>query len=208
MTERLPALARGVAGVLIGGVATALLFLIMVQGSFHQGITDFDFAHVLGTAIQGTAEEKTGGDALGVVGDTAGPDALYATLIAGVLLLAFHGLVVVRFVRAHWVVQGLVLGVVAFLAIGFIYMPYADANLDTPIGPWGSDQGAMTPLVLGLSALGASVFGARCYDLALRANWWEPEEITIDETLEALTGVDTASLELPEKGSEQGSMRP
>ena len=208
MTARLPALARGVAGVLIGGIITALTFLIMVQGSFRQGIMDFDWGHVLGTSIHGSAEETTGGQALDVIGDTAGPDALYATLIAGVVLLAFHALVVVRFVRKPWPVQGLVLGVVAFLAIGFIYMPYVDANLDTPIGLWGSDQGSWTPVVLGLSALGACQLGARVYDLASRPSWWQSQEITIDETLESLTGVDTASLELPEKGAEKSSMRP
>ena len=145
MTARLPALARGVAGVLIGGIITALTFLIMAQGSFRQGIMDFDWGHVLGTCHPRLGRGETGGQALDVIGDTAGPDALYATLIAGVVLLAFHALVVVRLVRKPWPVQGLVLGVVAFLAIGFIYMPYVDANLDTPIGPVGLGPGLLDP---------------------------------------------------------------
>ena len=41
------------------------MFLICVQGSFRQGITDFDYAHVLGTAIEGTATEESGAEALG-----------------------------------------------------------------------------------------------------------------------------------------------
>jgi hypothetical protein len=204
---RLPALARAAAGVLMGGIVTGLVFLICVQGSFRQGITDFDFAHVLGTAIQGTAEERQGADALGIIGDTAGPTALYTTLIAGVCLLAVHALVVVRSVRARWFVQGLALAAVGFLAIGLIYVPYADANLDTPVGAWGSDWGAHTPLVLGLSILIASMVGARIYDLAVQATWWEQKSLQVDDQLAELTGVDE-SLELPEQGSEQGVMRP
>jgi len=204
---RLPALARAVAGVLMAGVVAGFLFLICVQGSFRQGITDFDFAHVLGTAIKGSAEERQGADALGVIGDTAGPTALYATLIAGVCLFAVHALVVVRLVRAHWLVQGLVLGAVGFLAIGLIYVPYAEANLDTPVGAWGADWGSHTPLVLALSVLIASIVGARVYDLAVRASWWEQESVHVDDQLAELTGLDE-SLELPEQGAEQGVMRP
>ena len=201
------ALGRRIAGVLIGGVVTALLFLIMVQGSFHKGYTDFDFAHVLGTAIEGTAEEQRGSEALGVIGDSVGPTALYATIVASIILLAFHALVVVPLVRAHWALQGLVLGVVAFLAIGLIYVPYADAHLDTPIGAWGAEGGAITPLVFGLSSLGACLLGARCYDLAASKRWWEPKEIEVEPTLDEL-GVGTPSLELPKEGTEQGGVRP
>ena len=198
---------RRIAGVIIAGVVTALVFLIMVQGSFRQGYTDFDFAHVLGTAIEGTAEEETGGEAFAVIGDSVGPTALYATILASIVLLAFHALVVVPLVRLHWAIQGLVLGVVAFLAIGLIYVPYADARLDTPIGAWGAEGGGITPLVFGLSALGSCVVGARCYDLAASKRWWQPKEIEVDQTLEEL-GIEASSLELSKEGPEQGSMRP
>jgi hypothetical protein len=198
---------RRIAGVVIAGVVTALLFLIMVQGSFRQGYIDFDFAHVLGTAIEGTAEEETGGEALAVIGDSVGPTALYATVFASIVLLAFHALVVVPLVRLHWAIQGLVLGVVAFLVIGLIYVPYADARLDTPIGAWGAEGGSITPLVFALSALASCVVGARCYDLAASKRWWQAKEIEVDPTLEEL-GIETSSLELTEEGPEQGSMRP
>jgi len=203
----LPALARGVAGVLIGGVVTAIVFLICVQGSFHEGITDFDFAHVLGTAVEGTATEETGAEALGVIGDSAGPTALWITVVSGIVLLAFHALVIVRLVRRHWVVQGVALAVVLFLAIGLIYIPYADARLDTPMGPWGADQGGWTPIVFAGSSLIAALVGARCYDLAERASWWEAEKLAVDEQLAELTGVDE-SLELPEQDAERGVIRP
>jgi hypothetical protein len=202
-----PALARAVAGVLIGGVVTAIVFLICAQGSFRQGITDFDYAHMLGTAIEGTATEESGAEALGVIGDSAGPTALWTTIIAGIVLLAFHALVVARFVRRGWVIKGIALGIVAFIAIGVIYIPYVDARLDTPVGPWGVDQGGMTPLVFLGSSLIACIAGARCYDLAERASWWEEEKVAVDEQLAELTLVDE-SLELPEQGPKQGAIRP
>ena len=79
---------RVVVGVVLGAIIGTVVFLIMIQGSFRQGYTDLDFNHVMGTMIKGSAEEETRGSALGVVGDTAGPAGLYATLIgAGVLML-------------------------------------------------------------------------------------------------------------------------
>jgi hypothetical protein len=203
----LPALARAAAGVLIAGVVTAIVFLVCVQGSFRKGITDFDYAHVLGTAVEGTATEESGAEALGVIGDSAGPTALWTTIVAGIVLLAFHALVTARFVRGGWVVKGIALGIVCFLAIGLIYVPYVDAQLDTPIGWWGADQGGWTPIVFLGSSLIASLVGARCYDLAERATWWEEEKVAVDEQLAELTGVDE-SLELPEQGPEQGAVRP
>ncbi len=202
-----PALARAVAGVLIGGAVTAVVFLICVQGSFHQGITDFDFAHVLGTAIEGTATEETGADALGVIGDSAGPTALWTTVVCGIVLLAFHALVIVRFVRRRWEIQGLVLGLTLFLAVGLIYVPYVDSRLDSPIGPWGADQGGWTPFVFAGSSVIAALVGARCYDLARRASWWRPETVEVEEQLAELTGMGDESFELPEQGSEQGVIR-
>lgn len=203
----IPAIARAVAGVLIAGVVFALVFLICAQGSFRRGITDFDFAHVLGTAMQGTAKEETGAEALGVIGDSAGPSALEATIVAGICLLAFHALVIVRLIRRSWILQGLALAAVTFVALGVVYVPYADSRLDTPIGPWGSDQGGWTPVVFAGASLIAALVAARCYDLAERASWWRPETVAVDEQIAALTAPD-GSLELPEQGSEQGAMRP
>ncbi len=201
-----PAIARGIAGVLIAGVITPIVFLICVQGSFNEGITDFDFSHVLGTAIEGTATEVTGGQALAVVGDSVGPTALWTTIACGIVLLAFHALVVVRLVRRGWVVQGLVLALVLFLAIGLIYVPFVDARLDTPIGPWGADQGGWTPFVFAASSVIAALIGARCYDLVRRASWWEEESLGVEEQLAELTAVE-GSLELPEQGPEEGLIR-
>ncbi|HET6692144.1 MAG TPA: hypothetical protein VFG74_14905 [Miltoncostaeaceae bacterium] len=203
----LPALARAAAGVLFGGAVVAIVFLICVEGSFHQGYTDFDFAHVFGTAIKGTATEEHGSEALGVVGDSVGPTALWATVVCGIVLMAVHALVIVPLVRRRWEVQGLALAVVMFLAIGLVYVPYVDGRLDTPIGAWGSDQGGSTPFVFAASSVIASLVGARCYDLARSARWWRPERV-VDEQLTELTGIDTELLELPEERREQGAVRP
>jgi hypothetical protein len=201
-----PAIARALVGVLVGGAVTAIVFLICVEGSFHEGITDFDYAHVLGTAIEGTAREESGAEALGVIGDSAGPTALWTTIVAAIVLMAVHSLVIVRLVRRHWVVQGLALAVVMFLAIGVIYVPYVDARLDTPIGAWGSDQGGWTPLVFAGSSVIASLVGARVYDLATRVSWWQEEAVVVDEQLSELTGVEE-SFELSEQRPEEGLMR-
>jgi hypothetical protein len=201
-----PAIVRGIAGVLVAGGITAIVFLICVEGSFHKGITDFDFAHILGTAIEGTATEKTGGQALAVIGDSVGPTALWTTIACGIVLLAFHALVIVRLVRWGWVVQGLVLGLVLFLAIGLIYVPFVDARLDTPIGPWGADQGGWTPFVFAASSVIATLIGVRCYDLMARASWWQEESVGVEEQLAELAAVE-GSLELPEQGPEEGLVR-
>ena len=53
----------------------------------------------------------------------------------------------------------------------------------------------------------AALVAARCYDLAERASWWQPEAVAVDEQIATLTGTED-SLELPEQGPEQGAMRP
>ena len=113
------AVLRVVVGVVLGAIVGTVVFLIMIQGSFRQGYTDLDFNHVLGTMIKGSAEEESGvSEALGVVGDTAGPTGLYATLIGAGVLMLLHALVIHPFVRRHWTVQGLVLGAVTALVVG------------------------------------------------------------------------------------------
>ena len=132
-----------------------------MQGSFRQGYTDLDFNHVLGTMISGSAEEeRTTGDALAVVGDTAGPTGLYATFAGAAVLMALFGLVIVPLVRRRWTIQGLVLGVVTALVVGFGFCGVADALLDTPTGLFGIDTGGMTAVVM-VCARWASACSAR-----------------------------------------------
>ena len=200
------ALARAALAAIIGGVVGGILFLIMVQGSFHQGYTDLDYNHVLGTMIRGTAEEQTGAsDAFAVVGDTAGPTGLYATLAGGVVLMAFYGLVIVRLVRRHWTIRGLVLGVVTSLVVGLGFCAVADARLDTPTGLFGIDAGGMTPVVLVVSSLAFGLLGARCYDLVTGVSWWEEHREDVAAAIESVAELEDPdeSLELAEEGPEQ-----
>jgi hypothetical protein len=193
---------RALVGIVLGAVVGAVVFLIMVQGSFRQGYTDLDFNHVLGTMIKGSAEEQRGtSEALGVVGDTAGPAGLYGTLIgAGVLMVVF-AVAIAPFVRRHWVVQGLVLGVLTTLVVGVVFCAVADARLDTPTGIFGAESGGMTPLVITLSSLAFGLLGARCYSLAMTARWWEEREEDVEAEIESIAQLDP-SLELPEEGPE------
>lgn len=191
-------------------VATAVglaVFLIMVQGSFHKGYTDLDFNHVLGTAVRGTTlKDVQAREALGLVGDTAGPIGLYSGLLGAAVLVAVYGLVTRR-VHRHWALTGLGLGVVTFLVIG-LAAPIADVRQDEfPTGLFGVDAGGFTVVVLGLSALGFGLVAARCYDLIASADWWEPTAGLEDVELVTDVEGEGSSLELPEEGPEQGGVR-
>jgi hypothetical protein len=199
---------RVLIAIVVSGVAAAVLFLIMIQGSFRKGYTDLDFNHVLGTMIKGSAEEQTGKrEAFALVGDTAGPTGLYATLAAGVVLMAFHGLVITRLVRRHWAIQGLVLGAVTALVVGLVFCGVADARLDTPTGLFGVDAGGFTAVVLILCSLGFGIAGARCYSLITSPSWYEGErEEDHAAAIESAAELEPSqsSLELAEEGPEQG----
>jgi hypothetical protein len=200
---------RFVVGVVVAAAVGAAVFLVMIQGSFHKGYTDLDFNHVAGTAVKGTTLRETQErEALGIVGDSAGPIGLYSVLVGAIVLLAVYGLVT-RVVHRHWAIQGLGLGVVTFLVVGLIVAPAFDARQDEArTGLFGVDAGGFTAVVLGLSALGFGLVAARCYHLIDSADWWEPRESTVDEVFEVVGEVEEEpSLELPEQGPEQGGMR-
>ena len=71
--------------------------------------------------------------------------------------MAVHAVVVVPLVRRGWLLQGLVLGALAFLAVGLIYPPFASDYLDQPLGPFGSGFGASTVISLGVASLGFGI---------------------------------------------------
>jgi hypothetical protein len=205
------AVVRRVTAVAVGAAMGALAFLVMIQGSFHEGYTDLDFNHVLGTMIRGSAEEQRGGDAFGVVGDTAGPTGLYATLLGAGVLLLIHALVIVPLVRRHWVVRGLVLGAVTALVVGVGFCAVADARFDTPVGIFGVDAGGFTPVVIVLCSLGFGLVASRCFSLISSPEWWEVREEDVEAVIESVAELEPAgasSLELAEQGGEERRVSP
>lgn len=177
----------------IGGAVGAIVFLVMIQGSFRKGYTTLDFNHVLGTMIRGEAGETGRTDeALGVIGDSAGPTGLWSTLALGIGLMLVHELVIVRLVRRHWVVQAIPLALLTVAAVGLLFTALADARFDTPIGLFGTDAGAMTPLVIVLCSVGFAVVGARVQALATGVAWWRrrPDPLA-DSRLEDVAGLGT-----------------
>ncbi len=186
-------LARAVVAPLLSGFVGAVVFLVMMQGSFHRGHTDLDFNHVLGTLVQGDAREVGSTDeALGVIGDTVGPTGLWSTIIGGVLLMVIHELVIVRVVRRPWLVQAVPLAILTMLAVGVLFCGVASARFDTPIGIFGADAGGITPLVIVLSSIGFAIVGARVHDLARNAAWWEERPDPMAERLEEVAGIEPA----------------
>lgn len=187
-------LARTVAAPLVAGSVGAIVFLVMMQGSFHEGHTDLDFNHVLGTLVEGDADEVgSTNEALGVVGDTVGPTGLWTTILCGIALAAIHGLVITRLVRRRWLVQAIPLAVLTMLAVGILYCGLATARFDTPTGLFGVDAGGISPIVIILSSAGFAFIVARVHDLAMGAWWWEERPNPLAESkLEEVAGIEPA----------------
>ena len=204
----LPARIARVAFAIIGsGIVAGIAFLILIQEAERRGHTDLDFNHTLGNIVEGAqTQDATTSSALGVIGDTAAPTGLVATLVLSGVLMAVHGLVVVPLVRrAGWFVQGLVLAVVTFLAVGLIYPPLASEHLEQPLGPFGSGYGTSTVVSIAVACLGFGVVGGRCYALIHSAAWWTPRGDELEDVLEEVNMGRPASLELPEqRGEDRG----
>jgi hypothetical protein len=209
---RLGAAGRLVAGAVAGGLVGALIFLIMVQGSFRKGYTDLDFNHVLGTMVEGGADEVgSTTEALGVIGDTAGESGFFVTVVVAIGLVALHGLVLTRLLRRHWAIQAVPLMLVTLVLVGVVYPLVAHARLDTPVGLFGVDAGAMTPVALVLSSLGFAIVASRCLSVVQRVHWWTQEEEGLEGALDSVGAIEQptgASLELAEEGSEQRRVGP
>ena len=138
--------ARTISAIVVGGVVAAICFLIVIHEAERRGYTELDFNHPLGTIIEGRqSEDATTRAALGVIGDSAAPTGLMVTLVLGVLAMAVFALAIVPLVRrGGWIVQGVVLGAVTFLALGLIYPPLASRHLGESLGPFGASYGRGT----------------------------------------------------------------
>lgn len=202
--------ARTACAIVVGGVVAAICFLIVIQEAERRGHTELDFNHTLGNIIEGRqSEDATTRAALGVIGDSAAPTGLIATLVLGVLVMAVFAFAIVPLVRrGGWITQGLALGAVTFLTLGLVYPPLASRHLEEPLGPFGASYGAGTVVAFLLSSLTLGVVGARCYSLMAGAAWWTPRGEVLEEALEEIDmGRPTRSLELPEQRGEDGGVR-
>lgn len=164
--------ARMVVAPVISGAVGAIVFLVMMQGAFRHGYTDFDWNHVLGTLVHGTAEEAATREALGVVGDTAGPTGLWMTVVGAIGIMVVHELVITRLVRRHWLIQAIPLALFTILVVGVAFPLIADAHFDTKTGLFATQAGGIGPVVIILSSIGFAVVGARVHALAAGAAWW------------------------------------
>ncbi len=185
------------AAILVSAVAAAVVFLIMIQGAFRQGFTELDYNDVLRSLVESSTEEDAG--------ELTG---FYATVVAALVLVVFHGLVVTRLVRRGWLVQGLALGAVAALVVGLVFCGYADSRLEAPIGLFGVNAGGIAPVAIVLSSLGFGLVASRCYRLMTSAGWWEVHEVDEAAAIESVAELEPAegSLELAEEGPEDRRM--
>lgn len=182
---------RAVVAPVISGSVAAIVFLVMIQGSFHKGYTTLDFNHVLGTLIEGGAREVgSTTDALGVVGDSVGPTGLRATILLGIALMVVHELAIAPYLRRHWLIQAIPLAVLTNVAVGFVFCGLASARFDTPTGLFGVDAGGATPMVIVLCSIGFALMGARIHELARHAAWWKARPDPLADTdLEHVAGL-------------------
>lgn len=205
---RLVRAARVTCAVVFGGLVAGVAFLILIQEAERRGHTELDFNHTLGTIVLGgePASETTRA-ALGVIGDPAAPRGLLTTMILAVVMMAVHAAAVVPLVRRGWLIQGLVLGAVTFLAVGLIYPPLASDHLDQSLGPFGSGFGTSTVVAFAVASLGYGIAGSRCYSLIVSAPWWVPRGDDLETALQEVDLGGLPSLELPEERREDGGVR-
>ena len=142
-----------------------------------------------------------------MIGDPAAPRGLFATMVLAVVMMAVHAGVVVPLVRRHWLIQGLALSAVTFLAVGLIYPPLASDYLDRPLGPFGSGFGTSTVISFAVASLGFGIAGSRCYSLIVGAAWWVPRGDDLEQALQQVDMGGPESFELPEERREDGGVR-
>ncbi len=204
---RLVRIARWLCAVVFGGLVAGVGFLILIQEAERRGHTSLDFNHTLGAIVLGgDPASVTGRSALGVIGDPAAPRGLITTMGLAILMMVLHS-AIVPLVRRGWLVQGLALSAMTFLAVGLIYPPFASNHLDESLGAFGSGFGTSTVVSFAVASLGFGIMGSRCYSLIDNAKWWIPRGQDLENALEDVDMGGPPSLELPEQGREDGGVR-
>src|SRR5699024_6696731 len=124
----LSAAGRWVTASVAGGALGAIAFLIAVGEARDRGYTEIAFNHSLGVMIGGRATEASTDQALGVAGDTAGPTGFLWFVVICVAFMALYAVTIHRYLRIHWALRGVVLGLAAWLAVSLVYFPLLDRD--------------------------------------------------------------------------------
>lgn len=196
---------RHIAGVVVGGIIGAVVWLIVMQEGSERHWSDHDYNQMVGQVVV---------DRTGDVAKTG----FWVTLVLGIALAAVYAVVVEPLVgRARRVRAMFLFALVPFLLWGLVLSPgvtaYKDTALDVaretiPGGAFGLDGGGAT-LVLGMIA--SMLFAlavTRIYRLMCEPEWWRArggDHAMAQGVLDELT---SRSLELSEERREEGREGP
>jgi len=197
--EALAAAGRWITAVALGGGLGAVVFLIVAGEANDRGYTEITFNHTLGEMIGGEATRARTDQALGVTGDTAGPTGFLWFLVICCALMVVYSLTAHRYLRLHWALKGLVLGVVAWLLVSLVFMPLADREVGDAysVTVFGAGAGGATPWVFLVASLAFGVMAARAFSLVVGARWWEVKEIEQASAFRGIEGMEDLEPEGP-----------
>lgn len=190
--EAVAAAGRWISAVLLAGALGAVVFLIVAGQARDRGYTDITFNHSLGVMVGGAATEARSDRALGVAGDTAGPTGLLWSVVLGALLVALFAVTVHRYLRRHWALQGIVLGVAAWLLVSLVYFPLLDRNPieQVSVSPFGFGAGGGTPVVFLVASLAFGLLAARVFTLVVHREWWREKVVDHESALRGIEGME------------------
>lgn len=184
---------RIVAGIVLAGIVSGVVFLTIAQEAFKKGYTDHRFNGSLGILLNGHEEQIA-------------RRGLYGTLaIALVMALAYWPLA--RRVARPTLVKGAGVGVAGFLGWGLGFGPWAASKAPNtvPAGLFGLDADAAAPVVLLIACLAGGITLARVFDVVTDPDWWHPREVDYERSIEAL--VKSEELPIDDRSVAAGSGR-
>jgi hypothetical protein len=199
---RATAFGRRGAGVIVGGVIAAVVWMFVMQEGYVGRVfghkwTEHDFPDGLGNAFGAKDTAHSG---------------LYLTLALGVIVAIIFALVESK-LPGRGLVKGVWYAVPIFLAWGLLFTPLIDSRevlrddefVFLPTGFFGVDAGWRTVISGVVASLMAGILIARITQLMRDAKWWSPHP-EIGTGLSKAIGVGL--LELPEEGPEKSGERP